>query len=72
MRNPILDLAIARAGSVKALAECIGIRPQSIAEWHHAQVPALRAVAIERATGIPRYELRPDLWEPPSQTDAAA
>jgi len=29
------------------------------------RIPAERALAIEKVTGIPRHLLRPDLWDPP-------
>lgn len=55
-----LKRAIARAGGMRALGRLLGIREQSISQWK--AVPAHRIVAIEAATGIPREELRPDLY----------
>lgn len=43
------------------LAELIGITRQGIWQWR--RIPAERVVEVERATGIPRQELRPDLYE---------
>ncbi len=37
-----------------------GITPQAIHKWQHC--PPRRVVAIERATGVPRERLRPDLY----------
>ena len=60
-----LAAAIAKAGSQSALAREIGVTQQAISERIRAgkPVPAEWCVAIERATGIPRQQLRPDLYE---------
>jgi DNA-binding transcriptional regulator YdaS (Cro superfamily) len=41
------------------------ITSQAISQWH--RVPAERAHDVERVTGIPRHDLRPDLWPPSSE-----
>lgn len=48
-------------GRLTALAESLTLRPGTIIQWN--EVPAQHVVAIERATGIPRQSLRPDLYE---------
>ena len=50
-------------GGPSGLARALGdeISPQAISQWK--RVPADRAAAVERATGIPRHRLRPDLFE---------
>lgn len=63
MRDEALTKAIAAAGSVKELAVRLGIRSQAISAWD--RVPAERAREVERITGVPRHELRPDLWDAP-------
>lgn len=55
-----LAKAIDAAGSARALAEKIGVTPQAVSQWD--QVPPLRVIDIERATGVTRHELRPDLY----------
>jgi DNA-binding transcriptional regulator YdaS (Cro superfamily) len=62
--------AVAVAGSVKRLAEFAGVKPQAVSQWR--RIPAERVRAISDRTGIPPYELRPDLWEAPAKTPAAA
>ena len=59
-RNEALDRAIKAAGGVGALAIGIGVRPQAVSQWD--EVPPLRVLEVERVSGVPRYELRPDLY----------
>lgn len=42
------------------LASHLGISPSAISMWN--QVPVERAAKIELFTGIPRSELRPDIF----------
>lgn len=50
------------AGGTTALASKLGISKQAVSMW--GKIPAERVIAIEAATGIPREELRPDLYPP--------
>jgi DNA-binding transcriptional regulator YdaS (Cro superfamily) len=51
----------AERGRLKKLAAALNITPAAINQWK--VIPADKLVAISRETGIPRYELRPDLYE---------
>lgn len=62
-----LELAKKTAGSNKALAYLIGVSPQALSQWD--EVPPLRVIAVEKATGVSRSLLRPDLY--PAQEHAA-
>ena len=42
------------------LAEALGIKRQAVYAWRH--VPIGRVKAVEKLTGIPREELRPDIY----------
>lgn len=48
------------AGASVNLARRLKISPQAVHSWR--RIPAERVVAVERITGIPREELRPDLY----------
>jgi DNA-binding transcriptional regulator YdaS (Cro superfamily) len=60
MRSQALSDAILEAGSVSRLARAIGVTPQAVSQWHDP--PANRVLAIERATGVSRHRLRPDIY----------
>ena len=55
-----LRLALEAAGGISELARRIGIARQAVQQWR--RVPLDRILAVERATGVPREELRPDLY----------
>jgi DNA-binding transcriptional regulator YdaS (Cro superfamily) len=56
----IVQRAADRAGGLAELARRLGITHNAFYRWH--QVPAGRVLPIERITGIPRHEMRPDLY----------
>ena len=61
--------ALARAAEVVGgfvkLAQMMEIAPSSVYMWvNRGRVPAERVIAIERLTGVPRHELRPDIYPP--------
>lgn len=47
------------------LARKLNINKSTISHWNAAKrVPAERVLEIERAVGIPRSEIRPDIYPP--------
>lgn len=61
-----LAKAIAKFGSARKLAAALGIAAPAITGWKlRGMIPAERARDIERVTGVPLHELRPDLWDAP-------
>jgi len=60
LRDLALTEAIEAVGGVTELARRIGIAQPSVSNWD--RVPADRVIAVENATGIPRMQLRPDLF----------
>lgn len=47
------------------LAKALGVTPGAVWQWSQKRVPAERVLEVERITGIPRHEMRPDLYPPP-------
>ena len=60
MREDGLERALASIGGVSSLARAIGVSQPAVSGWK--RVPPDRVLAVEAATGIPRTELRPDLY----------
>lgn len=57
----IVQQAAEKAGGVVALARELGIKHTSLYSWK--RVPAERVLEIERLSGIPAHELRPDIFK---------
>lgn len=73
MSNEALKRACELAGGQKPLAERIGTTQSQVWYWLQRSkrgVPAEFVLPIERETGVPRNELRPDLW--PEMAGAAS
>ena len=52
-----------RTGLTQAqLAEELGVKSPAICKWERRRVPAERVIDVEQVTGVPRHELRPDLY----------
>jgi DNA-binding transcriptional regulator YdaS (Cro superfamily) len=65
-RNKALKRAIEIAGGQNALAEALGVYQSNIHYWLCLSKNGVKAeyvAKIERLTGVPRHQLRPDLWE---------
>ena len=67
-----LKRAMDAVGGQAALAKEIGVTAQAVSQW--GEVPPLRVLAVERASGISRHELRPDLYpvDPVNSSSAEA
>lgn len=61
-----INKAIQIAGGVKELCLLLDIKTEmTIRQWvKRDSVPAERVISIERVTGVPRHELRPDIYPP--------
>ena len=59
-----LRQAVELAGGQSALARKIGVKQANVWDWlNRAKIaPANKIVAIERATGVSREKLRPDIF----------
>lgn len=60
MRDAALEKAIGSVGGVRAMARSLGISQPAISSWK--RVPADRVLSVEAMTGIPRSDLRPDIY----------
>lgn len=49
-----------KAGGVVALSKALGLSRAAVSQW--SKVPIERLADVERLTGIPRRELRPDVF----------
>ena len=67
-----LDRAIQTTGGAEAFAEAVGVSRRTVFNWKAVRIPADRVPDVERITGIPRHELRPDLWDAPAAQPSAA
>lgn len=50
--------------TLEALATIFGVNKTTVMRWEDGQVPAERVIEVERATGVSRQALRPDLYPP--------
>lgn len=68
-----LHKAVVAAGSQAALAAQIGCSQQHVSRMlQSGRVTAEYVLRIEAATGVPRWELRPDLYPPHEYAERAA
>lgn len=61
----LLEYLSGKRGRRLKLAEALEINPSAISQWD--EVPLARVIAVEAATGIPREELRPDVFAAPKE-----
>lgn len=62
-KDDALRKAIQAVETGEVLARRLGITPQALSQWD--RVPPLRVLEVERITGVPRHELRPDIYPIP-------
>jgi DNA-binding transcriptional regulator YdaS (Cro superfamily) len=66
MKKKALQKAIKVLGSQTALAKALGVTQTQIWNWlnRDSKVTAEYVLSIEKLTGVPRHELRPDIYPP--------
>jgi DNA-binding transcriptional regulator YdaS (Cro superfamily) len=59
-----MNKALKKAGGYSGLAKYLGISRQRVHNWfmEGGQVPAHFVIDVEKATGVSRYEIRPDVF----------
>jgi DNA-binding transcriptional regulator YdaS (Cro superfamily) len=68
-RDDALRRILAKRGSAVRIATELCITPQAVNDWK--RVPAERVLEVEKITGVPREELRPDIY-PPADSQSSA
>ena len=48
--------------TLEVLGEALGVNKSTVLRWEQDRIPAERVIDVEKATGIPRAQLRPDLF----------
>ena len=62
METPI-EKAVRLAGNQSALARAVNVSPQAVQQWvESGRVSHKKVIEVERATGVSRTELRPDIY----------
>lgn len=61
--NTVTRIAVERAGGSRAVAREFGITRQAVEQWEHC--PAKHVRSLERLSGVPASELRPDIFGDP-------
>ena len=62
MRDAILEKVFEKRRAVSDIARSLGLTPSALSQW--TRVPAGHVLAVQHLTGIPRSQLRPDLYPP--------
>ncbi len=66
-----VEEAVRREGSLRRVAERLGVTRQAMQQW--TSVPVKRVLALEAMSGVSRYDLRPDIYGPePAVAERAA
>lgn len=64
MENKTFKELLSKKGlTITSLAVLLGVNKSTVSRWAVGRISAENAVAVEEATGIPRAELRPDIFE---------
>jgi DNA-binding transcriptional regulator YdaS (Cro superfamily) len=69
MKDGPLWQALQLRGMTSRLARELGISTQAISQWDRC--PIGRVLEVERVTGIPRWQLRPDYYPQPEMEKAS-
>ena len=60
-----VDEAIEEGGGPTSMGQYLGRSRSSVIEWQQTgRVPVEHVIKIEKATGVPRWRLRPDVYPP--------
>jgi DNA-binding transcriptional regulator YdaS (Cro superfamily) len=68
MENEYLIQAINNVGTQAELARMLKVSPQRVQWWARHGLPAKWVIPVEKATGVPRHKLKPELYPPDGLT----
>jgi len=69
----VIREALEKGGGIGAVSKALGLTDEAVRLWRsRGKVPAERVVELERLTGVPREQLRPDLYRGAEPTTSAA
>ena len=58
----LVELLRSRDIKLIDVAKAANVDKATVSRWARRRIPAERVVDVERITGIPRHELRPDIF----------
>ena len=64
MSNALTQFRKTHGLTLADMAERLNVATSTVCKWELRRVPADRVVEIETTLGIPRHDLRPDLFRP--------
>lgn len=59
----IIDKIANIVGSQAKIAEKLGVNKMTVSQWKTRGVPAERVLDLEKLSGVPCWDIRPDLYE---------
>lgn len=67
-------MAVEKAGSQSAFARAVGCTPGNVWQMlkHNRELSPQFVLEAEKATGVSRHDLRPDIYGPRAPTEVAA
>ena len=57
-------LLISKGLNLSRLAEAVGVDKATVTRWAQRRIPAERVNEVSRVTGLPKENLRPDIFDP--------
>lgn len=62
MSNTLSRYRAETGKTLEDIGDALGVNKSTVLRWEQDRIPAERVIDVERATGIPRAKLRPDLF----------
>lgn len=70
MKDAVLTQIMMRRNANKLISEACGLSTAAVSQWK--RVPRKHVETVSSVSGVPPYELRPDLYPVPADVGAAA